>query len=89
MKKPMIALFALIISSTLYAQKYQPTWESINSRPVPQWFEDVKFGIFIHWGVYSVPAWAPANADIGVYAKYAEWYWWRINEKSDAQPFDV
>jgi len=84
MKKPMIALFALIISSTLYAQKYQPTWESINSRPVPQWFEDVKFGIFIHWGVYSVPAWAPANADIGVYAKYAEWYWWRINEKSDA-----
>jgi alpha-L-fucosidase len=53
----------------LNAQTYQPNWESIDSRPVPQWFEDVKFGIFIHWGVYAVPAWAPADADIGVYAK--------------------
>ncbi len=84
MKKPLFFLFTLLFSSTVFAQKYQPTWESIDSRPVPQWFEDVKFGIFIHWGVYSVPAWAPANADIGVYAKYAEWYWWRINEKSEA-----
>ncbi len=66
------------------AQTYQPNWESINSRPVPQWFSDVKFGIFIHWGLYSVPAWAPANADIGIYAKYAEWYWRRI-KSSDNQ----
>jgi alpha-L-fucosidase len=84
MKKPVLLFFVILLSVALNAQKYQPTWESIDSRPVPQWFEDVKFGIFIHWGVYSVPAWAPANADIGVYAKYAEWYWWRINEKSEA-----
>ncbi|HSM48307.1 MAG TPA: alpha-L-fucosidase [Draconibacterium sp.] len=82
MKKPVLLFFVILLSVALNAQKYQPTWESIDSRPVPQWFEDVKFGIFIHWGVYSVPAWAPANADIGVYAKYAEWYWWRINEIS-------
>jgi alpha-L-fucosidase len=73
-----------LLSISSFAQKYQPNWESINSRPTPNWFEDIKFGIFIHWGVYSVPAWAPANADIGVYAKYSEWYWWRINEDSEA-----
>ncbi len=37
---------------------------------------------FIHWGVYSVPSWAPANAPIGVYAKYAEWYWYKTTVNS-------
>ena len=84
MKRFFIALSFALIYSVGVAQTYQNNWESIDSRPVPQWFEDVKFGIFIHWGVYSVPAWAPANADIGVYAKYAEWYWKRINDNSKA-----
>jgi alpha-L-fucosidase len=35
---------------------------------MPEWFLDDKFGIFIHWGVYSVPAW-------GKVGEYAEWYW--------------
>ncbi|MBP3442296.1 MAG: alpha-L-fucosidase, partial [Clostridia bacterium] len=35
---------------------YENNWESLNSRKVPEWFEDAKFGIFIHWGLYSVPA---------------------------------
>ncbi len=84
MKKVFLIIFVFILSTSVKAQKYQANWESIDSRPIPAWFEDVKFGIFIHWGVYAVPAWAPANADIGVYAKYAEWYWWRINEESEA-----
>lgn len=84
MKKFNIIIFSVLLAFSLSAQKYEANWKSINSRPVPSWFSDVKFGIFIHWGVYSVPAWAPANADIGVYAKYAEWYWWRINENSNA-----
>ena len=33
------------------------TWQQLDARPLPQWFDDAKFGIFIHWGVYSVPAW--------------------------------
>lgn len=74
----------LLSNQQVYSQTYTPDWASIDSRPVPGWFSDAKFGIFIHWGLYSVPAWAPASADIGVYAKYAEWYWWRINEKSPA-----
>ncbi len=34
--------------------QYQPTWESLKTIPVPEWFDDAKFGIFIHWGAYSV-----------------------------------
>lgn len=84
MKKIIVPILLLMFFIRMNAQTYQPNWESIDSRPIPQWFEDVKFGIFIHWGVYAVPAWAPADADIGVYAKYSEWYWWRINDNSEA-----
>ncbi len=61
--------------------RYQPTWPSIDSRPVPAWFEDAKFGIFIHWGLFSVPAYSPTARDgVGVYERYAEWYWRRWQE---------
>jgi len=53
---------------------YQPTWGSINSRPVPAWFEDAKFGVFIHWGLYSVPAFTRRDT-------YAEWYAKQLEEK--------
>ena len=36
--------------------RYTADWESLQSHPIPDWFRDAKFGIFIHWGVYSVPA---------------------------------
>ena len=42
-------------------QVYEPTWESLDQHRIPGWFNDGKFGIFIHWGVYAVPA-------------YHEWY---------------
>lgn len=35
---------------------YEPTWESLKTAPVPEWIMDAKFGIYTHWGVYSVPA---------------------------------
>jgi alpha-L-fucosidase len=35
---------------------FEPTWESLQQQRVPEWFHDAKFGIFIHWGIYSVPA---------------------------------
>lgn len=38
------------------AQKFEPNWESLKEYQTPQWFADAKFGIFIHWGPYSVPA---------------------------------
>ncbi|WP_295118159.1 alpha-L-fucosidase [uncultured Chitinophaga sp.] len=70
-----ILLGLALLPATASAQKkYEPTWESIDSRPVPGWFEDAKFGIFIHWGVYSVPAWAPKGV-------YSEWYQYWLQRK--------
>ena len=66
-----LLLFALMLNG-LNAQIYQPTWDSIDKRPTPAWFTEAKFGIFIHWGVYSVPGYAPVLP--GKLA-YAEWYW--------------
>jgi len=40
-------------------QFYQPTWNSLRQHPDPQWLQDAKFGIYTHWGVYSVPATGP------------------------------
>src|SRR5579859_634293 len=65
-------LLCLALALPIGAQTYQPTWNSIDSRPTPAWFTDAKFGIFIHWGVYSVPAYAPV---IPGKLAYAEWYW--------------
>ena len=58
------APLALAAAGRVFGQnRYQPTWESIDQRPSPAWYTDSKFGIFIHWGVYSVPAYAPVNSD--------------------------
>ncbi|MBV8819568.1 MAG: alpha-L-fucosidase [Acidobacteriaceae bacterium] len=65
-------LLGLIAVVAAGAQTYQPNWESLDSRATPAWFTDAKFGIFIHWGVYSVPAYAPV---IPGRLAYAEWYW--------------
>jgi alpha-L-fucosidase len=36
--------------------QFEPTWESLKQYSIPQWFIEAKLGIFIHWGIYSVPA---------------------------------
>jgi alpha-L-fucosidase len=41
------------------SNKYQPDWNSIKIHPTPQWIKDAKFGIYTHWGIYSVPACGP------------------------------
>jgi alpha-L-fucosidase len=78
-------LITLIGSCTLGAAAEQPrgpyeaTWESLDQRPMPTWYLDAKFGVFIHWGVYSVPAWAK-------HGEYAEWYWKNVeNPKPKGQ----
>ena len=56
-------------------------WDGLR-RPVPAWFGEAKLGIFIHWGAYSVPAWAEPTAELGTidartwfaHNPYAEWY---------------
>jgi alpha-L-fucosidase len=65
---------------------YEPNPESVRSHTVPDWFHDAKLGIFVHWGLYSVPGWAPTTGPLhevvaqegwrSWFARnpYAEWY---------------
>ncbi len=57
-------------------------WSALK-RPTPRWFQDCPLGIFVHWGPYSVPAWAEDHGELGVeddweawftHNSYAEWY---------------
>jgi alpha-L-fucosidase len=46
-------------------QSYSADWRSLRAHPTPQWFRDAKFGIYTHWGVYSVPAIGPNTSWYG------------------------
>src|SRR5579862_9824708 len=65
--KKILTLIWLFASIVAVAQSYQPSWASLDTRPIPEWYRNGKFGIFIHWGVYSVPAYCTKG-------NYAEWY---------------
>lgn len=72
---------------------YTPDLDSLRTHPLPDWFDDAKFGIFIHFGVYCIPAWAETTkppleyADQGdegiaygfLHNTYTEWYLNTIN----------
>ncbi|MFI5193750.1 MAG: alpha-L-fucosidase [Chitinophagales bacterium] len=75
--KMILLLMLFFMAKGAHAQNYRATWESLDKRPVPQWYKDAKFGIFIHWGVYSVPAFAPKGS-------YAEWYQNRLKSGDSA-----
>lgn len=60
-----ISLFLCLLScASVIGARYTPDWTSLDSRPLPGWYDEVKFGIFVHWGVFSVPAFG------------SEWFWW-------------
>ena len=50
------------INQVIENGKYKADWQSLAEYPVAQWYKEAKFGIFIHWGIYSVPAY------------FSEWY---------------
>jgi alpha-L-fucosidase len=58
--------------SVTVAQQYQANWTSLDARPLPLWYDEAKFGIFCHWGVYSVPSFG------------GEWFWYGMNSGSNA-----
>ncbi|MDX9846574.1 MAG: alpha-L-fucosidase [Tenuifilaceae bacterium] len=68
-KFTIVVAIAILFCSLSIAQtdRVDETWESLRSRPYPQWFKDAKLGVFIHWGVYSVPSYGGSES-------YAEWY---------------
>lgn len=77
MRNFFLSLVALFLVTNVSAQdkNYEATWASLDTRPTPAWFQDAKFGIFIHWGIYSVPMWSPKGT-------YQEWYkYWLENKK--------
>ena len=59
------------------ARQYETSWEALDQRPTPQWWQDAKFGVFVFWGPAAVPAFSPRG-------EYAEWYWSWI-EGTDAR----
>jgi len=82
--------------ATVEVGEYEMDLEAFKrfERPVPTWFSDAKFGVFIHWGAYSVPAWAEPIRELGTvvdkewmaHNPYAEWYYNTIRiEGSPAQ----
>ncbi|XP_017462615.1 PREDICTED: tissue alpha-L-fucosidase-like, partial [Rhagoletis zephyria] len=59
------------------AAHYEANWKSIDSRPLPSWFDKAKVGIFLHWGVFSVPSFNN------------EWFWynWRTQKSANYEAF--
>jgi alpha-L-fucosidase len=60
-------VFVALLSCSLLSfsdQNYTPDWASLDTRPLPTWYDESKIGIFINWGVYSVPSFTD------------EWMWW-------------
>ncbi|XP_026329131.1 putative alpha-L-fucosidase [Hyposmocoma kahamanoa] len=50
---------------------YKPEWKDLEKRPLPQWYDTAKIGIFVHWGIYSVPGFK------------SEWFWynWKTGDE--------
>lgn len=65
-----LAVIILLLPAAVFAQTetYTADWESLDRRPLPLWWTEAKFGIFIHWGIYAVPSFSSKDT-------YSEWYW--------------
>ncbi|KAG7155956.1 alpha-L-fucosidase-like [Homarus americanus] len=59
----LIRLLALLGLLAVSWARYDPTWDSLDTRPLPSWYDGAKIGIFLHWGVFSVPSFG------------SEWFW--------------
>ncbi|KAK5883933.1 hypothetical protein CesoFtcFv8_020205 [Champsocephalus esox] len=55
--------------------RYEANWGSLDARPLPRWFDEAKFGIFVHWGVFSVPG----------FGRHSEWFWHRWHSEKQAE----
>jgi alpha-L-fucosidase len=69
-------VFIAFISASV--AQYSPTWKSLDARPLPKWYDESKFGIFIHWGLFSVPSYGCSGGGAS-----GEWYWWVLDGAKD------
>lgn len=61
MLAPLVLVLAVVSQA---AARYTADWTSLDARPLPSWYDQAKVGIFVHWGVFSVPGFG------------SEWFWW-------------
>lgn len=54
--------------------RFTADWKSLDARPLPPWYDEAKLGIFIHWGVFSVPGFG------------SEWFWWHWQGQQPPDP---
>lgn len=72
---------------TVALAEYQPTWDSLDSRPNPKWWGDVKFAVSLHWGVYSVPSFSdPSKKAIPPNVGFSEWFWHSLGQHGPYDP---
>jgi len=69
MELQLLSVITLCIGARGAGQRYAPTWESLDARPLPGWYDGAKVGVFLHWGVFSVPSYG------------SEWFWAFSNGK--------
>ena len=67
-------IIGILVLESSIAQPFIPTWDELDARPLPDWYDQAKFGIFIHWGLFSVPSYG------------SEWFWmdWKGNDPTSA-----
>ncbi|MGA8149540.1 MAG: alpha-L-fucosidase [Terriglobales bacterium] len=66
---------------------FRPNWESLANYQVPEWYKDAKFGIFIHWGVYSVPAFGSEQYPHRMYVVGSKEYKYHISTYGPVNKF--
>ena len=76
MDKAIMTLLAALPLLAGAAQEYEATQASLVNYQAPEWYQDAKFGVWAHWGVYSVPAFGGTHA--------AEWYPRHMYDASNA-----
>ncbi len=46
----------ILVGNGVEGVRYTPDWASLDTRPLPTWYDEARIGIFLHWGVFSVPS---------------------------------
>lgn len=70
----MLIFATFVFFASHAAARYSADWASLDSRPLPTWYDEAKLGVFVHWGVFSVPAFD------------SEWFWWHWQGQQPPKP---
>lgn len=76
---PVICAIPLLMLGPGCEARYAADWKSLDARPLPEWYDEAKVGIFVHWGVFSVPG----------FGQFSEWfwYWWQSKKRAEEVEF--